>query len=94
MRETPIIHAPADLAHWIDHTILAPEATEAAVEKLCREAVTHRFRSVCVNPIHARFVAAGLRGSGVKTCSETVSGSVCREAILWYSGRVARRPFG
>jgi deoxyribose-phosphate aldolase len=69
MRETPIIHSPADLAHWIDHTILAPEATEEAVERLCREAVAHGFRSVCVNPIHARFVAGALVGTPVLTCS-------------------------
>ncbi len=69
MRETPVIRAPADLAPWIDHTILAPDATEARVEPLCREAIAHGFRSVCVNPIHVRFVAAALRGSAVKTCS-------------------------
>jgi deoxyribose-phosphate aldolase len=69
MRETPAIQVPGDLAHWIDHTILAPDATEAQVEPLCREAVAHAFRSVCVNPVHVRFVAAQLRGTAVKACS-------------------------
>jgi deoxyribose-phosphate aldolase len=69
MAEHPIIHAPADLAHWIDHTILAPDATEAQVAPLCREAIEHGFRSVCVNPIHLRFVADALRGSKVVACS-------------------------
>jgi len=69
MRESPLITQPRDLAHWIDHTILAPDATEAQVEPLCVEAIDHGFRSVCVNPIHVRFVAGRLRGSTVKTCS-------------------------
>lgn len=69
MRETPLIREPGDLAHWIDHTILAPDATEEQVEPLCREAMAHGFRSVCVNPVHVRFVAGCLRGSTVKTCS-------------------------
>jgi len=69
MTEYPIIHAPADLAHWIDHTILAPDATEAQVERLCREATKHGFRSVCVNPVHVAFVAAALRGTVVAACS-------------------------
>ncbi|HET9595148.1 MAG TPA: deoxyribose-phosphate aldolase [Anaeromyxobacteraceae bacterium] len=60
---------PLDLAHWIDHTLLAPDATEGQVEPLCREAIAHALRSVCVNPIHVRFVAAQLRGSVVKACS-------------------------
>ncbi|HET6436426.1 MAG TPA: deoxyribose-phosphate aldolase [Anaeromyxobacter sp.] len=69
MREVPLINEPKDLAHWIDHTILAPDATEAAVEPLCAEAIEHGFRSVCVNSVHVRFVAGRLRGSPVKTCS-------------------------
>jgi len=69
MHEAPVIRGPADLAHWIDHTILAPEATEAQVEPLCAEAIAHGFRSVCVNPVHVRFVAERLRGTAVKACS-------------------------
>jgi deoxyribose-phosphate aldolase len=69
MRETPVVRVPLDLAHWIDHTLLAPDATERQVEPLCREAIAHAFRSVCVNPIHVRFVAAQLQGSAVKACS-------------------------
>lgn len=69
MREFPVVREPADLARWIDHTILAPDATEAQVEPLCREAVAHGFRAVCVNPVHVRFVAARLQGTPVKACS-------------------------
>jgi deoxyribose-phosphate aldolase len=69
MREAPLIREPGDLAHWIDHTILAPDASEAQVEPLCREAIAHGFRSVCVNPIHVRFVTSRLQGTAVKACS-------------------------
>jgi deoxyribose-phosphate aldolase len=67
--ERPVIREPGDLAHWIDHTILAPDAAEAQVAVLCREAVAHGFRSVCVNPVHAAFVARALRGTPVVACS-------------------------
>jgi deoxyribose-phosphate aldolase len=69
MAEHPVIRDPSDLAPWIDHTILAPDATEAKVAELCRQAVEHGFRAVCVNPIHVGFVARALRGSKVATCS-------------------------
>jgi deoxyribose-phosphate aldolase len=42
--------SPAGLAAVIDHTLLRPEATLADIERLCREAVQHRFACVCVNP--------------------------------------------
>ena len=40
-----------DLAGNIDHTLLKPDASPEMVEKLCREAMQHRFASVCVNPV-------------------------------------------
>src|SRR6266850_691813 len=40
---------PADLGKLIDHTLLKPEATRDEVVKLCEEARTYRFASVCVN---------------------------------------------
>ena len=52
----------------IDHTILKPEATRAEVARLCDEAIAHGFASVCVNAVHAAFVAGRLEGSKVATC--------------------------
>ncbi|PKR88161.1 deoxyribose-phosphate aldolase [Pleomorphomonas diazotrophica] len=52
----------------IDHTILKPEATRAEIARLCDEAIEHGFASVCVNAVHAGFVAGRLEGSPVKTC--------------------------
>ena len=52
----------------IDHTILKPEATRAEVARLCDEAIAQGFASVCVNAVHAGFVAGRLKNSAVKTC--------------------------
>lgn len=41
----------AELASRIDHTLLAPEATEADARRLAAEALEHGFAAVCVNPI-------------------------------------------
>lgn len=59
----PILHRP--LASYIDHTLLSPVATEAGVEQLCREALQHRFRAVCVNGCHLEVAREMLQGSGV-----------------------------
>ena len=52
---------------YIDHTLLKPEATEAQIVELCREAVHYQFASVCINPCYIAVAARELRGSGVKT---------------------------
>jgi deoxyribose-phosphate aldolase len=59
----------ADIASYIDHTLLKPEASEADVLKVCAEAAKYRFKSVCVNPIWVKTVTTALKGSGVLTCS-------------------------
>jgi len=60
---------PQELARYIDHTILKPDATEDMVAKIVAEAREHTFRSVCVNPCWVKLVADGLRGTPVLTCS-------------------------
>jgi deoxyribose-phosphate aldolase len=60
---------PADVAKYIDHTLLRPDATEAQVQQLCSEARTHSFASVCVNPYWVKLCAQLLRGSPVKVCT-------------------------
>jgi deoxyribose-phosphate aldolase len=57
------------IAALIDHTLLKPEATEADIRRICREAREYRFASVCVNPYWVPVVAAELDGSAVKVCS-------------------------
>jgi deoxyribose-phosphate aldolase len=41
--------SPAQLAAFIDHTLLKPETSLAQIEQLCAEAREHQFFSVCVN---------------------------------------------
>lgn len=54
-----------ELAGYIDHTLLKPEATKDAVVKLCEEAKTYRFATVCINPGWVSLAAELLKGSGV-----------------------------
>ena len=39
----------AELARYVDHTLLKADATTRDFEKLCAEAREHRFYAVCVN---------------------------------------------
>ena len=39
----------SDLAQYIDHTLLKPDATRGQIEALCAEAAEHNFATVCVN---------------------------------------------
>jgi deoxyribose-phosphate aldolase len=60
---------PRDLARYIDHTLLRPDATAAEIDRLCDEAVECRFAAVCINPGWVRRAADRLRGSGVPVAS-------------------------
>lgn len=65
----PSLYDPATLAALIDHTILKPEVTSADVERLCREALAHKFAAVCINPVFVSTAAELLRGSVVRVCA-------------------------
>jgi deoxyribose-phosphate aldolase len=60
---------PSDIAKYIDHTMLRPEAPTTAFDKLCQEAAQYHFFGVCVNSCRIAYVARKLQGSGVKVCS-------------------------
>jgi deoxyribose-phosphate aldolase len=55
----------SDLARYIDHTLLRPEATEAEVRKLVEEAAEHGFASVCIPPVYVSLAAEILRDTPV-----------------------------
>ncbi len=57
-----------ELAKYIDHTLLKPDASAAQIKKICDEARTYKFASVCVNPSRIALVAEELKGSGVVPC--------------------------
>ena len=57
------------LSKYIDHTLLKPQAQEAELKKLCKEAVENEFAAVCVNPTNVAFCAEQLAGSNIKLAS-------------------------
>ncbi|MCC6454815.1 MAG: deoxyribose-phosphate aldolase [Caldilineaceae bacterium] len=59
----------SEVARLIDHTLLSPDATEAQIEQLCREAKQYRFASVCVNPTWVSLCRSLLVDSLVKVAS-------------------------
>lgn len=58
-----------NIAHYIDHTLLKPEATTEQITTLCHEAREYNFASVCVNPAHVKLAAELLQGSEVQVCT-------------------------
>ncbi len=60
---------PTELAKYIDHTLLKPEAVQSQFKQLCEEAVKYQFKSVCVNSSWVPYVTKKLRGTGIKICS-------------------------
>ncbi len=56
-------HEPSvNLAPFIDHTLLKPEATRSDIETLCQEARLYKFKTVCVNPLYIPLAAKLLAG--------------------------------
>lgn len=58
-----------EIASYIDHTLLKPEATREQIVKLCAEAKEYNFASVCVNPCNVGAAFNELVGSPVKVCT-------------------------
>lgn len=57
------------LAPYVDHTLLKPEASREQIAALCAEARQYGFASVCTNPLWTSFVREQLAGSDVLTCA-------------------------
>lgn len=57
------LRTPQDLAGYIDHTLLKPDATHDEIVKLCEEARQHEFATVCVNAGNVALAARLLAGS-------------------------------
>ncbi|MBR3899231.1 MAG: deoxyribose-phosphate aldolase [Elusimicrobiaceae bacterium] len=58
-----------NLAKYIDHTLLKPQAAKQDIQTLCQEARQYGFFSVCVNPYWVSFCKEQLKGSNVKVCT-------------------------
>lgn len=57
------------IAGWIDHTLLKPEATAAQVRVLCQEAMQYHFASVCINPVYVPLACGLLRDAPEAICT-------------------------
>ena len=60
---------PADMAQYIDHTLLKPDAALPAFDTLCEEAAQYHFKSVCVNSSRVAYVTRKLQRSSVAVCA-------------------------
>lgn len=58
-----------EIAAYIDHTALKAYLTSSDIVKLCREALSCHFKSVCVNPVWVELAKKTLKGSGVLVCA-------------------------
>ena len=58
-----------EFAYYIDHTLLNTEAGVKDIIKLCQEAVSYEFASVCVNPVYVPLAASELENTNVKVCT-------------------------
>jgi len=67
MKDTPM--NKIEIAHFIDHTLLKPEATPSQVEQLCDEAQRYKFASVCVNPVYVKLAAQAMKQAEGAVCS-------------------------
>jgi len=57
------------IAHYIDHTLLKPNASADQITLLCDEARENHFASVCVNSTWVPLCANLLKGSDVAVCT-------------------------
>jgi deoxyribose-phosphate aldolase len=59
----------SEIAGWIDHTLLKPQATIEEVAQVCQEAREYHFASVALNPIYTPQAVVELKKSGVRVCN-------------------------
>ncbi|MGD8297498.1 MAG: deoxyribose-phosphate aldolase, partial [Desulfobacterales bacterium] len=59
----------AEVAQFIDHTLLKPDANRAALDILCDEAVSFGFKATCVNSGWVAYVAEKLKETKIAVCS-------------------------
>lgn len=58
-----------NIAQYIDHTLLKPDALSSEFERLFLEAMEHRFYSVCIPPSYVGMAKKILKPSQVKVCT-------------------------
>lgn len=58
-----------EIAKYIDHTQLAPDATEKQIIMLCQEARNYGFASVCINPFYVSLAKKELENTDIHICT-------------------------
>lgn len=88
MRQTPPPpkppKTPSELALFIDHTLLRADTTEAMIQTLCKEALTHGFYAVCVNSCHVAYAIKCLRELRATMPEEAKNPSVQVAAVVGF----------
>jgi deoxyribose-phosphate aldolase len=69
MPDQPSLPQGGQIAGWIDHTLLKPEATAAQLKILCQEALQYHFASVCINPAYVPLACGLLGDSPERVCT-------------------------
>lgn len=54
---------------YFDHTMLAPQATNADIDKLIKEAIKYDFKSVCIAPSYIKYAKEQLAKTDVLICT-------------------------
>lgn len=57
------------LAKYLDHTMLKPDATVAMIDQTVDEAIKYQTASVCINPYWVKRVHQKLAGIEINTCT-------------------------
>jgi len=63
--QVTVAEAKQNIARYIDHTLLKPDATRNDIRQLCQAARSLGVAAVCVNPIQVGFCAEQLRDSSI-----------------------------
>ena len=58
-----------NLSDYIDHTNLSKVATAEDIMKLCEEAKTYHFPTVCIPPYYVKAASEYLKGSTTEVCT-------------------------
>jgi deoxyribose-phosphate aldolase len=63
------VNIASNIAKYIDHTLLKPDASQDQIAQLCYEARKHGFAAVCVNPTYVKLCSQLLQGTDVQVCT-------------------------
>ena len=65
MQSNNILKTEKNLAQYIDHTLLKAVSTSSQIHRLCKEAKTYSFYSVCIPPCYVFEAKQQLKESSV-----------------------------